>query len=536
MLVEEFDLPLALLGALEDFCVRPPAEEADGVHVAQDGCVKAGGIGSCGEAFAGVATVVTEMFVDRAVEGHEGGHDQHGLATFWQYGREGFEGAEIVFDVFKDVEANDAVGGILPEVEEGGTHGIENERADIGIAGEAPLVFGDAGWLDVDTDDELATGNHTGKIADAAAYFDHTATERGKGELRLPFKIINGAGHALLVAEGVIAGRGYFAGDQSSILSQRRDGYTGLYPHMSSLLDRLKQGIQKTRSGLVGSLEDLIHGRKEIDPDLLEELEYSLIGSDIGVKTTTEILDSIRQRVERQQLSDAGELKSLIRRQLLDILEANERPMKWAAKPPTVVMIVGVNGVGKTTTIGKLAHRFKADGQSVLICAADTFRAAAIEQLEVWAQRSGVDMIRQQAGSDPSAVLYDALQAAQARNSTLVIVDTAGRLHNKAHLMAELEKMTRTARRIVPDSPHEVWLVLDATTGQNGLEQAKKFTESAGVTGIVLTKLDGTAKGGVVVAIAREMNLPIRFVGVGEQIEDLVPFEADKFVASLFDN
>ncbi|WP_031499580.1 signal recognition particle-docking protein FtsY [Bryobacter aggregatus] len=305
---------------------------------------------------------------------------------------------------------------------------------------------------------------------------------------------------------------------------------------MTSLLDRLKQGIQKTRSGLVGSLDNLIYGKKEIDPDLLEELEFNLIGSDIGVRTATEILDGIRQRVERQQLSDAGELRSLIRQQLLEILEANEKPILWASKPPTVVMIVGVNGVGKTTSIGKLAHRFKSDGQSVLICAADTFRAAAIEQLEVWAKRSNVDLIRQQHGADPSAVLFDALQAAQARNSTLVLVDTAGRLHNKAHLMAELEKMTRTASRVIPDAPHEVWLVLDATTGQNGLEQAKKFTESAGVTGIVLTKLDGTAKGGVVVAIAREMNLPIRYVGIGEQMDDLIPFEADKFVASLFDN
>ncbi len=306
--------------------------------------------------------------------------------------------------------------------------------------------------------------------------------------------------------------------------------------NMSSLLDRLKQGIQKTRTGLVGSLDNLIHGRKEIDPDLLEELEYSLIGSDIGVRTATEILDSIRQRVERQQLGDASELKAEIRQQLLDILEANERPIQWATKPPTVVMIVGVNGVGKTTTIGKLANRFKADGQSVLICAADTFRAAAIEQLEVWAHRSDVDIIRQQSGSDPSAVLFDSLQAARGRNSTVVLVDTAGRLHNKAHLMAELEKMTRTARRVVDDAPHEVWLVLDATTGQNGLEQAKKFTEAAGVDGVILTELDGKAKGGVVVAIARELNLPIRFVGVGEQIDDLIPFEADKFVASLFDN
>jgi fused signal recognition particle receptor len=305
---------------------------------------------------------------------------------------------------------------------------------------------------------------------------------------------------------------------------------------MTSLLDRLKQGIQKTRSGLVGSIDTLIHGKKEIDPDLLEELEFNLIGADIGVRTATEILEGIRQRVERNQLSDAAELRALIRQQLLDILEANERPLRYAATKPTVIMIVGVNGVGKTTSIGKLANRFKTDGNQVLICAADTFRAAAIEQLEVWANRSGVDIIRQQTGSDPSAVLFDSLQAAQSRDTGIVLVDTAGRLHNKAHLMAELEKMTRTARRVIPDAPHEVFLVIDATTGQNGLDQAKKFTETAGVTGIVLTKLDGTAKGGVVVAIAREMNLPIRFIGIGEQMDDLLPFEADKFVASLFDN
>ncbi len=305
---------------------------------------------------------------------------------------------------------------------------------------------------------------------------------------------------------------------------------------MNSLLDRLKAGIQKTRSGLVGSLDTLIHGKKEIDPDLLEELEYNLISADIGVRTATEILEGIRQKVERNVLHDASELRAVIRQQLLEILEANERPFRYASTPPTVVMMVGVNGVGKTTTIGKLAKRFQEEGQSVLICAADTFRAAAIEQLAVWAERSGVGMVRQQTGSDPSAVLFDALEAAKSRRSGIVLVDTAGRLHNKANLMAELEKMTRTAQRLVPDAPHEVLMVLDATTGQNGLEQAKKFTETAGVTGIVLTKLDGTAKGGVVVAIARELNLPIRFIGVGEQIDDLLPFEADKFVASLFDN
>jgi fused signal recognition particle receptor len=196
--------------------------------------------------------------------------------------------------------------------------------------------------------------------------------------------------------------------------------------------------------------------------------------------------------------------------------------------------VVGVNGSGKTTTIGKLASRYRAGGRTVLLCAADTFRAAAVEQLEIWGQRTGVEVIRQQSGADPSAVLFDALQAAKARGTDYVIVDTAGRLHTKSNLMAELEKMTRTARRVVPDAPHEVLLVLDATTGQNGLEQARKFTESTGVTGIVLTKLDGTAKGGIVVAIARELNLPIRYIGVGEKVDDLLPFDAEKFIESLF--
>jgi len=216
-------------------------------------------------------------------------------------------------------------------------------------------------------------------------------------------------------------------------------------------------------------------------------------------------------------------------------LEATERPIVRPAAPPRVVLVVGVNGAGKTTTIGKLTARLRSEGQSVLLCAADTFRAAAIEQLEVWGQRNDVEVIRQQQGSDPSAVVFDALQAAKARGVDVVIVDTAGRLHTKENLMAELEKMRRTTQRVIPDAPHEVLLVMDGTTGQNGLEQARKFTESTGVTGIVLTKLDGTAKGGVVVAIARELNLPIRYIGVGEQIDDLLPFEAEKFVASLFD-
>jgi fused signal recognition particle receptor len=309
----------------------------------------------------------------------------------------------------------------------------------------------------------------------------------------------------------------------------------GTAPAEPNLLDKLKAGIQKTRSGLVDRLEDVLAGKKEIDADLLDELEYTLITADLGVKTVNDILERIRQRVDRKLTGDAGEIRNLIREHLLEILRASDIPVHIVAQPPAVVMVVGVNGAGKTTTIGKLAHRFLGEGRKVLLCAADTFRAAAIEQLEVWAKRAGVDMIRQKTGSDPSAVVFDALNAAKAREVDYVIVDTAGRLHTKDNLMAELEKMRRTSQRVIPGSPHEVWLVLDATTGQNGLEQARKFTESSGVTGIVLTKLDGTAKGGVVVAIARELNLPIRYVGVGEKIDDLLPFEADKFIESLFD-
>ena len=304
---------------------------------------------------------------------------------------------------------------------------------------------------------------------------------------------------------------------------------------MSSLLDRLKAGIAKTRAGLVEKLEDTFKGKKEIDADLLDELEYALITSDIGVKTAHEALEIIRQRVERHMVSDASEVKTLLRQHLLEVLQTGERPSVRPAAPPQVYFVVGVNGAGKTTTIGKLTSRLKSEGKSVLLCAADTFRAAAIEQLAVWAQRNQVEIIRQQQGSDPSAVLFDGLQAAKARGFDVVIVDTAGRLHTKENLMAELEKMKRTAQRVIPDAPHEVLLVLDATTGQNGLEQARKFTESTGVTGIVLTKLDGTAKGGVVVAITRELNLPIRYIGVGEQIDDLLEFDAEKFVAGLFD-
>ena len=302
-----------------------------------------------------------------------------------------------------------------------------------------------------------------------------------------------------------------------------------------NLLDRLKSGIEKTRAGLVNKIEDVVLGKKEIDADLLDELEYTLITADIGVRTSTEILETIRQRVDRKLVSDPSEIRGLIRTHLLEVLSASERPLARVDAPPLVIMMVGVNGAGKTTTTGKLARRLHDEGKTVLIAAADTFRAAAIEQLEVWATRADTELIKQTQGSDPSAVIFDALQAGRARKADFVIVDTAGRLHNKENLMAELEKMRRTAARVIPDAPHEVFLVLDATTGQNGLEQARKFTESGGVTGIVLTKLDGTAKGGVAVAIARELNLPIRYIGVGEQVTDLLPFNAETYIASLFD-
>ena len=301
-----------------------------------------------------------------------------------------------------------------------------------------------------------------------------------------------------------------------------------------TLLEKLKSGVQKTREGLVSRIEDVISGRKQIDADLLEELEYTLIGADIGVATTNEILDRIRERVDRKLVGDSGELRGLIREYLLEVLQSSDRPLAFVDNPPAVIMLVGVNGAGKTTTIGKLTAHLKADGHSVLLCAADTFRAAAIEQLEVWGQRTDTRVVRQNTGADPAAVMFDALQSAKAAKIDYVIVDTAGRLQNKAHLMTELEKMRRTAGRVIPDAPHEVLLVLDATTGQNGLEQARKFTEKSGVTGIVLTKLDGTAKGGVIVAIARELGLPIRFIGVGEKVDDLLPFDPEKFIDSLF--
>ena len=302
------------------------------------------------------------------------------------------------------------------------------------------------------------------------------------------------------------------------------------------LFERMKQAVTRTRESLSEKIEAAVAFTKEIDRETLDTLEATLLSADLGNTTTQEVLKTLREKADRKQIQDGNELKRLLKEQLYAILTRNGNPPATRVEGvPEVILVVGVNGTGKTTTIGKLAHVLRADGKSVLLCAADTFRAAAIEQLEIWGQRSATEVIKTKQGGDPAAVLYDALQTAQSRKMDYVIVDTAGRLHTKTNLMAELDKMRRTAQRIIPSAPHEVLLVMDATTGQNGLQQARQFTDSSGVTGIVLTKLDGTAKGGVVVAIARELGLPVRYVGVGEKIGDLLPFDARAFVDSLLE-
>ncbi|MCW5958530.1 MAG: signal recognition particle-docking protein FtsY [Pyrinomonadaceae bacterium] len=303
---------------------------------------------------------------------------------------------------------------------------------------------------------------------------------------------------------------------------------------------RFNKAIAKTRDSINNKLDTIFESRKQIDEGFLDELEEMLISTDIGVSTTFQVLDAVRKGVSRQEIKDLDALKRAMKNELLGILHgskakgvASETEVPETIKP-YVLMVVGVNGVGKTTTIGKLAQRIKMEGNQVMICAADTFRAAASEQLEIWSERAGVPIIQQKQGTDPAAVLFDALKSAQARNADVLIVDTAGRLHNKSNLMAELEKMKRIAGREVERAPHETLLVIDAVTGQNGLEQARQFTKVAGVTGIVLTKLDGTAKGGIAVAIAKELNLPIRYVGIGEQVDDLMVFDPEKYVNGLF--
>ncbi len=308
-------------------------------------------------------------------------------------------------------------------------------------------------------------------------------------------------------------------------------------PPPPTLRERFQEAVETTRSTFTANVEDLVQGKVTIDPALLEGLEEVLIRGDVGVGTARQVLESVRAKITRGQLAEPSGLKSAVKDELLNILKQTSEGAARSAEPPLVILVVGVNGTGKTTTVGKLAWQFRSgaeDDRKVLLCAGDTFRAAAVEQLEIWGRRTGCEVIKQRPGADPSAVLFDALNAAKARRCDCVIADTAGRLHTKVNLMSELEKMRRTCARIIPGSPHEVLLVLDSTTGQNGLQQARQFTQASGVTGLVLTKLDGTAKGGIVIAIARELKLPIRFVGVGEQKEDLLPFQPEQFIDSLF--
>lgn len=334
----------------------------------------------------------------------------------------------------------------------------------------------------------------------------------------------------------VVAPRGSQHGVYNGLSNSMIQTLFGSTEPQPSFFDRMKQAVTRTRENLSERIEEIVSFNKEIDRNTLDELEATLIAADLGITTTHEVLEGLREKADRKQIKNVEELKRLLKEELLAILaRANTQPVKAVDGEPEVILVVGVNGTGKTTTIGKLAQVYRGNGKTVLMCAADTFRAAAIEQLEIWGQRTGTEVIKTKPGGDPSAVLYDALQAAKTRHTDYVVVDTAGRLHTKANLMAELEKMRRTAQRIIPSSPHETLLIMDATTGQNGLQQARLFTQSSGVTGIVLTKLDGTAKGGVVVAISRELGLPVRYVGVGEKATDLLPFNPQEFVDSLFE-
>ncbi len=302
-----------------------------------------------------------------------------------------------------------------------------------------------------------------------------------------------------------------------------------------AVTNKFKEGLTKTRDVFVDRVEDLFSRRKKIDEEFYEELEEILIGADVGVNTVLKLMDNLRSEVRKRKIESPSELQPVLSEMLIGLLKGEENAsLKMADSGLTIILFVGVNGVGKTTTIGKMAHYMKSQGKKVLLAAGDTFRAGAIEQLEEWGKRAGVDVIKQQAGSDPAAVMFDAVQAAKSRGVDVLLCDTAGRLQNKVNLMEELNKIYRVIRREVPEAPHEVLLVLDATTGQNALSQAKLFDEKSGLSGLVLTKLDGTAKGGIVVAIRQELKLPVKFVGLGEKMDDLQPFDSDQFVHALF--
>ncbi|NUK29088.1 signal recognition particle-docking protein FtsY [Parageobacillus sp. VR-IP] len=307
-----------------------------------------------------------------------------------------------------------------------------------------------------------------------------------------------------------------------------------------SVTEKFKQGLTKTRDSFAGRVNDLIARYRKVDEEFFEELEEILISADVGVTTVMDLIDELKMEVKRRNIQDPKEMQEVISEKLVEIYRGDDEEYEKSAALNiqkdglTVILFVGVNGVGKTTTIGKLAHKLKTEGKTVMFAAGDTFRAGAIEQLEVWGERVGAEVIKQSAGSDPAAVVYDAIQAAKARRVDVLLCDTAGRLQNKVNLMKELEKVKRVIEREVPGAPHEVLLVLDATTGQNAMSQAKIFKEATNVTGIVLTKLDGTAKGGIVLAIRNELHIPVKFVGLGEKMDDLQPFDPEKYVYGLF--
>ncbi len=312
---------------------------------------------------------------------------------------------------------------------------------------------------------------------------------------------------------------------------EQEQGSSGDQP---GFFEKLKAGLRKTHEGLVGRIDALLLGKKRIDAETLEELEEILIAADIGMATTVELVKSLEQRLSRNELQDGEALKRALREEVMARLTDHAAPLEVSAAKPFVIMVIGVNGVGKTTTIGKLACKFRASGKNVLLVAGDTFRAAAVEQLEIWGQRVGVDVVRHQHGADPAAVVFDGCKAATARNVDVLIVDTAGRLHTKVNLMEELKKIRRVVGRELPGAPHETLLVLDGATGQNALAQARIFKDAADVTGIAVTKLDGTAKGGIVLAITGELGIPVRYIGIGEGVDDLREFDPEQFVQALF--
>lgn len=324
--------------------------------------------------------------------------------------------------------------------------------------------------------------------------------------------------------------------EAASIPEEKGNGSEEASSFKTGWLSRFKKGLQKTRQNLSGRLESLIKHSDRIDDDFWDEVEEILIQADVGVETSLELVNKVRQEVKKQKLQEPEQVLELIRQEAADMLKLEESSeLCFSEDGPSVILVVGVNGAGKTTSIAKLAYQFKQQDKRVLLAAGDTFRAAAIDQLQIWADRIGVDLIKHQEGADPGAVVFDALNAARARRADCLIIDTAGRLQNKTNLMKEISKVRKIIEREIPGAPHEVLLVLDATTGQNAISQAKVFTEATGVSGIILTKLDGTAKGGIVLAIARELQIPVKFIGIGEGMEDLKPFAADMFAAALFD-